>query len=236
VKYTLIVLCGGEGSRMSGNDKGLLRLHGQTFVRTLTQGLGGLSNEPWRPRSIISANRNLSAYESLGYPVVKDIRPGFNGPLAGLEAGLANIVNTDNIRYKSSNSQLPQWDLLPVVVVPCDMPRLPADLPRRLLAALDRVQTIAVAQTRKPDGMDIHPLCLAFHARVWQHDLKTFLDQGQRRVQGWLADKPLVCVEFDDTEAFINVNQPETYTAISCAPGRAPETAKYPAGIAQRQY
>lgn len=241
MKYTLIVLCGGEGRRMSGSDKGLLTFYGyghgygQTFVSTLTQGLGCLSNEPWRPRSIISANRNLPMYESLGYPVVKDIRPGFNGPLAGLEAGLAEIVRTGDMQLKNNNNQLHQPDLLPVVVVPCDMPHLPADLPHKLLAALSSVQSIAVARTRKADGADLHPLCMAFYAGVWQQDLSNYLDGGQRRVQSWLTDKPLVEVEFDDAEAFVNVNQPATYSSLFCAPGRVPARAEYPAGTVQPQ-
>lgn len=243
MKYTLIVLCGGEGRRMSGNDKGLLTFygyghgyeHGQTFVSTLTRRLGCLSNEPWRPRSVISANRNLSMYESLGYPVVRDIRPGFNGPLAGLEAGLAEVVRTGDMQHKNNYNQLHQPDLLPVVVVPCDMPLLPADLPHKLLAALSNVQSIAVARTRKADGADVHPLCMAFYASVWQQDLSNYLDGGQRRVQGWLAHKPLADVEFDDVEAFVNVNQPATYSSLFCAPGPVPSTAGYRAGTVQPQ-
>ncbi|MEX2470483.1 MAG: molybdenum cofactor guanylyltransferase [Pseudohongiellaceae bacterium] len=210
MSYTLLVLCGGEGRRLHGRDKGWLTVDGESFVAATVRNLVAPGSERWRPAVIISANRNLHSYETLGYRVVRDLRPGFNGPLAGIEAGLAALCRVAQARTC-------QADLLPVIIVPCDMPFLPLDLTVRLLAALDRERTIAVACTRESGRTQPHPLCMAFHARVWRQDLTTFLDQGYRRVQDWLADKPVVHVHFDDTDAFVNVNQPETYSAVSGA-------------------
>jgi molybdopterin-guanine dinucleotide biosynthesis protein A len=83
---TGLILAGGRGSRMGGIDKGLQNFHGlplalQTLMRLQLQ------SQPLQ-EVLINANRNLSAYESLGVPVWPDSIDGFAGPLAGFLTGL----------------------------------------------------------------------------------------------------------------------------------------------------
>lgn len=180
--WLLLILAGGLGTRHGGEDKGLLPVRGEPAVLALRQRLQA-------PAVRLSANRNPAAYAALGMPALPDRRPGFHGPLAGLETLLHSAGDH------------------PVVVVPCDMPDLPAELPARLLAALaDAPGHVVVAH----DGERLQPLCLALHPARWRDDLAAYLDAGRRSVLGWLDDKPLSVCHFDDTAAFRNANQPES--------------------------
>lgn len=116
---TGLVLAGGQGSRMGGVDKGLQLLDGQPLARLALQRL-----QPQVGALLLSANRHQGDYEALAAPfhapVLADGLAGYAGPLAGFLAGLAHCATP--------------W----LLTVPCDSPRLPADLARRLADAAAR--------------------------------------------------------------------------------------------------
>lgn len=183
--YTLIILAGGRGNRMGGADKGLLDIDGTTLVTRLHRLLSA-------GRTRVSANRHEDQYRGLGFEPVADLRPGFSGPLAGIEAAIRD--HNDNI----------------VVIVPCDMPCVPDDLPRRLMDGMQTPDTIAIAH----DGERAQVLCMAFSPRHWQHSLQDYLDKGRASVHGWLDDKPVALVHFDDPPAFRNINDPAALAVL----------------------
>jgi molybdenum cofactor guanylyltransferase len=179
--WSLIILAGGRGLRAGGIDKGWADWQGTPMIRHLLQRFGRNC-----PRIIVSANRHLDEYRALGVTVATDLRADFPGPLAGIEAALAA---TDMPRQ---------------VILPCDMPLLPEDLPARLLAALHSEQDISVAH----DGSRQQHLCLALSGRYWQTNLSEWLNEGGRSVHGWLQDKPLQRVNCaEQAGAFINLNK-----------------------------
>ena len=77
-EITGLILCGGRGSRMGGVDKGLQPYQGMPLAMHAMLRLA-----PQVGQMMINANRNLSAYESMGVPVWPDSLPDFAGPLAG---------------------------------------------------------------------------------------------------------------------------------------------------------
>ncbi len=107
-----VILAGGEGRRMAGQDKGLIELSGKPLVEWVIDAL----KRQTKPveHVLISANRNLPDYARYGYPVLRDVYPGQSGPLAGIHAALLGT---------------PADYLL---AVPCDIPFLPADLLEQL--------------------------------------------------------------------------------------------------------
>ena len=109
---TGIVLAGGEGRRMAGQDKGWIEFQGKPLVHHVLERL-----RPQVEHCIISANRNLERYRALGVPVVTDPEV-YLGPLAGIANALLQI-ETDY-----------------ALVVPTDAPLLPQDLSIRLWQAL----------------------------------------------------------------------------------------------------
>ena len=106
---TGVILAGGQGRRMGGADKGLQELGGRPMAAHVLERLA-----PQVGAVLISANRNLERYAELGCPVLPDTLDGYAGPLAGLQAALAQATTP----------------LL--VTAPCDSPFLPADLVARL--------------------------------------------------------------------------------------------------------
>ncbi len=180
-KISGLILAGGAGSRMGGADKGWVNWQGAPLVAHVLSRLA-----PQVARIFISANRNLDRYAELA-PSLPDLRPGLPGPLAGIEAGLAAA---------------PTGYLL---VVPCDVPRLPIDLATRLLGA--------VGDTRKPAYVSTpereEPLFSLLHTDLLAH-LQETLARDERRVFTWIRAIGAQAVVFEDARAFANLNTPDS--------------------------
>lgn len=180
IEVTGLVLAGGQGSRMGGVDKGLAAFRGKPMVAHAIERLA-----PQVDEILVNANRNPEAYARFGHRVIADEIPGFAGPLAGFERGLAH-----------ARGQL-------VATVPCDSPFLPADLVARLRAALEGAGAqLAVART----GDQPHPVFCLMRREV-HASLTAFLASGQRKIDKWYASLSVAEVAFDDeADAFANIN------------------------------
>ena len=180
---TGLILAGGRGSRMGGVDKGLQNHKGMPLavnaLMRLTPQVGHL---------MINANRNLSAYESMGVPVWTDALPDFAGPLAGFLAGLERC-------------ETPY-----LLTVPCDTPNFPEDLAARLGAALSEADAeIAMAATREGGELRTQPVFCLMKTELME-SLVRFTMAGQRKIDKWTARHRCVEVPFDDPQAFANAN------------------------------
>jgi molybdopterin-guanine dinucleotide biosynthesis protein A len=180
---TGVILAGGQGRRMGGADKGLQELGGRPMAAHVLERLA-----PQVGAVLISANRNLERYAELGCPVLPDTLDGYAGPLAGLQAALAQATTP----------------LL--VTAPCDSPFLPADLVARLHDGLVAQQAeLAVACA---DGRAHRAFCLL--RRELLPGLDAFLAAGERRVGLWHASLKVAEVDFsDEAAAFGNINTTE---------------------------
>ena len=157
-----LVLCGGAGRRAGGRDKGLLKYAGEPMVSRVARIL-----RPLCTRILISANRHREDYLRLSLgPVVGDRRPGFAGPLAGLEAVEARLRGAR------------------LLVLPCDLPLVDAAVVRRLLETLQAAPELDAVYARTADRE--HYLCAALQRRALA-SLPACLDRGQRSVRSWLA-------------------------------------------------
>jgi len=183
-RVTGLILAGGRGSRMGGTDKGLQPLRGMPMAMHVLWRLA-----PQVIDVVINANRNLGAYEGFGRTVVPDASADFQGPLAGMLAGLP-YCETD-------------W----MMVVPCDVPHLPTALVARLLAAAEAVDApIAMPVTVDPDGQrQTHPVFLLLRGDLYD-SLSVFMQNGGRKIDLWTASVGAIEVPFDDASAFFNAN------------------------------
>jgi len=181
-QITGLILAGGQGSRMGGQDKGLLDFHARPLVEHVLDGL-----KPQVGKVLISANRNADSYRSHGCMVIADTVAGFQGPLAGFAAAL-RVATTPYI-----------------LTVPCDAPAVPLDLAQRLLTALQNEGAeLAVAH----DGIRLQPI-YALLPLCLLDDLQDFLAQGGRSPRGWYARHRMATVDFSDCAAsFRNMNTP----------------------------
>jgi molybdopterin-guanine dinucleotide biosynthesis protein A len=166
---------------MQGRDKGLEPFQGKPLAAWVLERV-----KPQVDRLVISANRNLDEYRQLcDCPVVTDRTPDYPGPLAGILAA-------------AGQTQAP-W----LLVVPCDMPRLPADLMTRLHQSVQQDKShLAIAH----DGKRTH-LCLLMH-REKMPSLDRFLASGKRRVMDWIEQEKASRADFSYCpQAFENLNQ-----------------------------
>jgi molybdopterin-guanine dinucleotide biosynthesis protein A len=187
-QITAVILAGGKARRMNGEDKGLLPIAGQPMVSwvmaLIKPQVGGL---------LLNANRNQPAYEALGATVVSDELADFQGPLAGMAAGM-QAAATDYVAF-----------------IACDSPLLPADIIQRLAHALIAHDAdIAVAH----DGHRLQPVCALLKRNLLPSLLLT-LTGGERKVDHWYALHHAVEADLSDApDAFINANTPEQLADI----------------------
>lgn len=191
-RITGLILAGGKGARMGGIDKGLQNFNGTPLCLHALMRLQMQEHSPLSEVMIV-ANRNLSAYESLGVQVWPDSTDGFAGPLAGFLTGLERC----------------ETELL--LTVPCDSPLFPLNLASQLQdALLQEDADIAVAAAREEDG-SIRPQPVFSLMRVHLlESLVKFMQAGGRKIDAWTAQHKCVLVPFDtpdiDPRAFFNAN------------------------------
>lgn len=181
-RVTGLVLAGGVARRMGGDDKGLTNLAGRPMIEHVLDVL-----RPQVGSVLISANRNLDRYAGYGCPVVADTLPGYAGPLAGVASALQQLAT----EY--------------LLTVPCDAPFLAPNLASRLHAACVAAGAEAAVAS---DGRHVQPVFLLLSAGV-APSLQAYLDDGGRKVEGWLATLRVARADFSDApDCFVNVNDP----------------------------
>lgn len=180
---TAVILAGGMGKRMGGQDKGQVKLNGKPLIEYVIEAI-----RPQVENILINANRNHEAYARYGYPVLSDQLQDYQGPLAGFAAGM-RAASTSHI-----------------VTVPCDGPLLAPDLVARLLHALLRDNAdLAVAH----DGERLQPVYALIPVRLLP-SLDNFMAGGQRKIDRWYVEHVMALADFADApQTFLNINTPE---------------------------
>ncbi len=186
-EITGLILAGGEGRRVQGQDKGLLSWRGKKLIDHVADRL-----RPQVDHLIISCNRNIQVYEGIGDTQVQDDRLGFQGPLAGIEAAIPHVKS--NI----------------LVITACDTPLLPLNLAQRLKEALDASRPGGTLISYAHDGKREQYLSCAVHSSLFP-SLSAYLEEGNRAVRHWFRQHPNISVDFSDQpDAFQNFNSLET--------------------------
>lgn len=180
-----MILAGGESRRM-GRDKLPLMVGEKPLLDRVCLALSCRCDEIL----VVGGGE----YSPPGARRVPDLRPGRQGPLAGIEAGLLAA------RHRA------------VFVAAGDMPFLTGDLAGYLLDLLSGDVPAVV-----PDfGGRLHPLCAAY-GRELRPAVSAALDQGKRSVRELLEAQPRVRYvreeelrRFGDPDLLLtNVNSPE---------------------------
>ncbi|MFK8041293.1 molybdenum cofactor guanylyltransferase [Congregibacter sp.] len=183
-----LVLCGGAGRRMGGVDKGLIQVDGLSNAERAVKLLNPLCE-----RCFVSANRNLEFYASIeGVKVISDLRPDYQGPLAGLEA-LAPVFSDEESDVR-------------LILLPCDLPKLSHEVPQRLLAELEQREDREIIYASTPHGG--HYLCAALRVSVLAK-VSERLDGSDYSVRGWYASCKSASLSFgaEFSEGFLNLNR-----------------------------
>ena len=180
---TAVILAGGQGRRMGGQDKGLLDFGGRLMIEIIIEAL-----ENQRIDIVINANRNQSIYQSYGYPVISDDLKDYQGPLAGFASAMAAVKTKF------------------ILTLPCDSPMLADNFVERFIESHNREQApVCVAH----DGERLQPVYALIDTGLLD-DLKRFLQSGERKIDRWYAQYSYANVDFSSaTTMFENINTPE---------------------------
>lgn len=175
-KTSCIILAGGKGERMDGDDKGLKLYRSKRLIEHVIDRIA-----PQVDEIIISANRNLAEYSKLGCTVIHDKNKSFDGPLAGIASALPHCRH--------------QW----VLIIPCDMPDLPDDLVASLLQHINTAPLIAVRSNDKLQLIFLMHISLVT-------SINEFLADNQRTVMRWVDAIGSHIVDMDNENYFHNIN------------------------------
>lgn len=179
---TAVILAGGQGRRMNGQDKGLLEFNGEALIAILLREL-----ERQAVATVINANRNLDRYRAYGLPVISDRLEDYQGPLAGFASAM-DFVDSDFI-----------------LTLPCDGPLIATDYVERFIASQKQSgASICVAF----DGERLQPVHALIRTDLLA-SLDQFLDSGDRKIDRWYALHDYQRTDFSDCAGmFRNINTP----------------------------
>ena len=179
---TAVILAGGKGRRLEGQDKGLVCYKGKPLIEHVLNRI-----EPQVKTVLINANRNIETYRNYGYPVINDELSDFQGPLAGF----ASAMKAADTPY--------------IVTLPCDGPLLADDLVMRFIKALKNAikpDTLVVAH----DGTRHQPVYTLLPV-ITLDSLQRFLERGDRKIDLWFKSHPVIYADFSDNpDSFSNIN------------------------------
>jgi molybdopterin-guanine dinucleotide biosynthesis protein A len=191
LSFAAVILAGGEGRRMDGEDKGLVLFQRRPMISWTLDKVSPLVNEV-----LISCNRNSDQYKSFDVEVVSDKESGFLGPLAGVQAALNEL--------SERHSHL--------VILPCDTPLVSDHLLRRLIEqSMESPQDI-IYLNEAGRAHFLHAIIPTQYA----DNLNASLDEGVRAVYRWYKQYPITEIDTSPyTHTLININQQSQLTGTA---------------------
>lgn len=182
----MVILAGGEGSRIGGGKP--LRLLGGKRMIDRAEALAS----QWSEITAVAV-RNHAQVGSTQSACIAD-EEGIEGPLAGLVAAL---------RFARDNG------CEAVLTIPADMPFLPLALEERLSAAIGGAGA-AIASS----GGKLHPVCGLWRVSALEA-MPPYLTSGRRSLRGFAEAVGFASVEWTHQPAdpFFNINSGEDLVA-----------------------
>jgi len=180
-QVSLGILAGGQATRLGGRDKAWVEYRGNSLLmRTL-----GMLGDGYAAK-LISHPTDSHRFAALGLSSVPDLRPGFPGPLAGIEALLAQCRS--------------DW----LLTMPVDMREIPDHLCELLLASSAGQGAVV------RDGDGLQPLVCLWPVVSALPRVTAALDGGDGAVHRVIA---ALCLHVHDISPsrMGNLNQPADF-------------------------
>jgi molybdopterin-guanine dinucleotide biosynthesis protein A len=186
-----LILAGGRSSRMGGGDKTALSLGGPPMIQCIADRL-----QRQVGMVAVSSNSEAGTLAQLGLAVLADSIPGFQGPLAGILAGLEWGLSIQAER---------------LITVAGDTPFFPTNLVEKLTAAAPASHMVVAASQR-----GLHPTFAVWPTSL-SSDLRRYLEAGEtRKVTAFIERHPHTTTMFDNVDLpggavdpFFNINTPD---------------------------
>ena len=181
-----VILAGGRSSRFDGEDKSWITWQDQPLIQhTITR------IHPQVDVILISANRHIERYQTLGFSVIADAVPDYQGPLMG-------IYSVMDYLSKQHANEIKNIQLL---IAPCDMPLLPLDLRQQLEQPQQPGKIHVVFENQRLQCL------LALIPLSFIQNLGEFINNGKHKVEDWIRTTNPVIVDLSRQAAsFRNIN------------------------------
>ena len=182
ISLSAIVLAGGQSSRM-GYDKALIEILGVPLLRRVYDVALHSTHQVY---VVTGWNDRYRAILPSNCRLIADPQ---QGPLVGFAQGLTHI-QTD-------------W----VLLLACDLPRLQSEDLQSWIIELETIAPDKIALLpHSQKGWE--PLC-GFYRRTCLLNLQTFIDQGGRSFQSWLAYQSVQELRLENRDVLFNCNTPK---------------------------
>ncbi len=180
-QFEAVILAGGRSQRM-GKDKALLPFGGYS---TLTEYQYQKLLKNFKKVSI-STKDNKFPFNA---PLILD-RVDSSSPLIALKAILSNI----------------QSDV--VFILGVDLPFIGKDIIDTLIKSYDKNERAKAIIAKSPQGLE--PLC-GIYTKALLPSINDSIDNNNHRLQELLNNKDTIFINFKDSKAFMNLNNPKIY-------------------------
>ncbi len=190
-QITAVILAGGKGRRMDGNDKGLLVFKQRPLIEHILEII-----TPQVSQVLINANRNQDIYSRYGHPVISDKMSDFQGPLAGFSVAMSHATTTH------------------IITLPCDAPFMTSSYVGRMCDVLKQQQHQPPELVVAHDGTRLQPVHALMPISL-KASLDDFLQADDRKIDHWYAHHTFTEVDFSDMpELFHNINTAAQLTKL----------------------
>ena len=187
-KIAVLIMLGGKSTRMGGGIKSLIEFNNKNIFERILNKV-----QPQISKIIVNCNEQEEKIKKYNLPIIKDIKKGYLGPLAGIHAGM---------HWLSNNHPQMEW----LITLPGDSHFIPSDLILRFKNMITTKSNILLARSNKK----IHPIIGAWKINLLQ-DLEINLDKGTRKILEWAEIHNINFVDFshNNYDPFFNINTKE---------------------------
>jgi len=183
-----LIMIGGESKRLGGGIKSFLVFNNKSIFERIL-----LKLSPQIEKIIINSNIDDKRLYNYKLTIIKDLKQGYLGPLAGIHSAMKWIINF-----------APEIDWL--ITIPGDTPFIPNDLIVRFQKKITKNLKIILAQSNKKT----HPVIGLWHVSLLK-SLENDLNEGTRKILSWAEKHPIGYINYQYVkyDPFFNINSNE---------------------------
>ena len=184
-KIAVIIMIGGKSSRLGGGIKSLIKINNKKIFDIILERI-----QPQIDKIIVNSNIEDTEISKYKFPIIKDVKQGYLGPLAGIHAGM---------KWLNKNKPGVDW----LLTLPGDTPFIPLNLVSCFEEKINQDSKIILAKSNDK----IHPIIGAWHTSLLT-SLSEHLESGTRKILEWAENHPLEFLEFNEKsyDPFFNIN------------------------------
>ncbi len=180
-----VILAGGLSSRFEGGLKTFAKINGKTLIQIIINFLKKQNVEV-----IINTNFEEKLFKKNNLPIIKDIKLGFQGPLAGIHSAMF---------WANKKKKYKKW----IFAIPCDTPFLPENLIDRFVTNKNKKAEVLIARSNGK----IHPTVSMWNVNLL-NKLEDELSNNNRKIMEFVKKNHFNFIDFkfNNLDPFFNIN------------------------------